>query len=229
MKKNIITLFLISKIFAVGGFGMYGGPNSSSILPTSSGGGVVLTPQASSLDLTVGFFVYVDALPWVDIDIAWETGFNTYPFSFTVDGVELGEKYDWWAVRESKYYTVRKTVIGGGIPFLAKAKVYGGLGFNQHTVSPNISVQFIEDAFPSFDTVQEAVNQDFSDGDITGAVTDYIDQFQKNVNGFHIQGGLQLKVTALSLFVNARYTFANEVIEGKSGFTNVWAGLAFGI
>ena len=228
MKKNIITLFLISKIFAVGGFGIYGGPNSSSTLPASSSGSVVLTPQAPSLDVNVGFFIYVDALPFVDIDIAWERGFNTYPFSFTVDGVELGEKYDWWDVRESQYYTVRRTVIDGGIPFLAKAKLYGGVGYNKHTVYPNISVQFIENTFPNMDLV-DAVNQDFSSGDVTGNVSDYIDRFKKNVNGFHIQGGLQLKVIALSLFVNARYTFANDVIEGKSGFTNVWAGLAFGI
>ena len=55
----------------------------------------------------------------------------------------------------------QSTFFGVGIPFLAKAQLFGGLGVNQHSVTPDYSIQFIESTFSNMD-IEEAANQDFS-------------------------------------------------------------------
>ena len=77
-------------------------------------------------------------------------------------------------------------------------------------------------------TIDNADSQNFGEDAVADALIDYMDKNKINTSGFHIQCGAQFKLLVLNMFVNARYTIADDVIAGKSGFPSVWTGLAFG-
>ena len=53
--------------------------------------------------------------------------------------------------RISTYLTVRKEILGVSIPLLAKAQLYGGIGFNTHAVVPVPTADLIKGAFDEDD------------------------------------------------------------------------------
>jgi len=227
MKKYIITLFLITHIFAFGGLGFYGGSNNHSTTAAESTSGVVtITPGPLNNSLGLGFFVYLDVVPVVDLEAAWELAGNTYPFQIDISGEK--QNYDFTWGRVSSYYTIRKKIVGAGIPFLAKAQLYGGLGFNMHTITSDITVSSIENAFLGMN-LEAAADQDFSDDVIVDQLIDYMDDHNRTATGFHLQVGGQAKLLILNLFINARYTIAKDVIPGTSGFPTIWTGIAIGL
>tara|TARA_B100001250_G_scaffold86025_1_gene71163 strand:- start:3260 stop:3946 length:687 start_codon:yes stop_codon:yes gene_type:complete len=227
MKNNIISIFLITQIFAFGGFGVYGNIDSFSATPeATTSGSVTVTPQSLDGAAGIGLFFYLDILPIVDLQIDYEIVGNAYKFTTNVGSENIGE-FPWGRV--SGYYTLRKELIGASIPFLAKVQVYGGLGYNTHTVTPAVTVNFIRDAFTqSLQSLEDAAGQDFSDDAIMNSLVEYMTDNAIKTSGFHLQVGAQAKLLMLNVFANARYTIANDVIEGKSGFPSLWTGIAIG-
>ena len=234
MKKYFIGIFFITQIFALGGIGVYGNSDSFSSTPAETNvDNIFVTPQTFDGAQGGGLFVYLDVLPIVDIEANIELVGNLYKFttSTQVGGVlvplspQPGE-FPWGRV--SGYLTLRKKIIGLSIPFLAKAQIYGGLGFNHHTVTPSVSVDFIRGAFSNMD-LDNAAEQDFGQQEIMDTLVDYMAENAITTSGFHVQGGAQFKLLMLNMFVNARYTIADNVIEGQAGFPSIWAGLALGI
>ena len=230
MKKNIISLFLITQIFAIGGLGFYGGGNYHSTTAASTAtGNISISPGPMNNPATLGFFLYLDVLPVIDLEASWELAGGTYPFKVAIDGENIGTSNEFPWVRSSAYFTVRKKIVGVGIPFLAKAQLYGGLGVNTHTVTPDVTVSLIEDAFAEM-TPTDAVSQDFSANSTDISIlTNYMDKYKRTGTGFHIQVGAQAKLLFVNLFINARYTLAKDVVNGTSGFPTVWTGLAIGL
>ena len=85
------------------------------------------------------------------------------------------------------------------------------------------------DAFPFEDNL--AAIFDLLEGD-SGAVKTFANHVTENMqsySGFHLQAGLQAKLLIFSLFANARYTIAKDVITDKIGFPSAWIGLGIGI
>jgi len=230
MKKNIISLFLITQIFAIGGLGFYGGGNYHSTTAASTENGTIsISPGPMNNAGTLGFFLYLDVLPIVDLEVSWELAAATYPFIVTINDENIGTSNEFLWGRSSKYFTVRKKIVGVGIPFLAKAQLYGGLGINTHTVTPDVTVSFIENAFAEM-TSTEAVSQNFSANSADLSIlTDYMNKYKRTASGFHVQAGAQAKLLFINLFINARYTLAKDVVKGTSGFPTIWTGLAIGL
>ena len=177
------------------------------------------------------FFVYLDVIPVVDLEASWEIAAAQYPFMISIDGSNLNT-YDFGWVRFSGYYTVRKKIAGVGIPFLAKAQFYGGAGFNTHSITPDVTTTFINNAFSNFEPTADAptsFEQDFANQVILDQLTNYMSDYNRTTTGFHIQLGAQAKLLFINLFVNARYTLAKDVVYGTSGFSTIWTGLAIGL
>ena len=117
--------------------------------------------------------------------------------------------------RVSTYFSIRKEIVGTSVPFLAKVQIYGGLGFNKHKVVPTMNLEMFESAFPDAGGLENALEQDFGNNDIADQLADYMLENVEKISGFHLQVGAQAKLLILNTFVNARYTLAKDVIQGK--------------
>tara|TARA_Y100000996_G_scaffold212037_1_gene166559 strand:- start:556 stop:1242 length:687 start_codon:yes stop_codon:yes gene_type:complete len=227
MKKYLASLFLTTQIFAFAGIGVYGNSDMFSVTPAATSNSmpeVTVTPQSFDNASGVGLFFYLDVLPIVDLEANIELVGNTYKFTTSLAPAAPGE-FPWGRV--SGYLTLRKKLMGIGVPFLAKFQVNGGLGYNIHTVTPNVTVAFIENAFASM-PLEDAASQNFGQDAIIDSLVEYMSDNAINTSGFHIQLGAQAKLLMFNLFATARYTIAEDVIDGQTGFPSAWAGLAFG-
>ena len=234
MIKKILSLFIvvlfISQAYSLAGFGAYG---NYDLIKYPSG-------SASNFDETLkvgyegfdnaggfGFLFYIDAIPFVDLEADIEFIGNTYKFTpYIISIAQTSGEMPWGRV--SIYLTAKKEILGLSIPFLAKAQLYGGLGFNKHTVLPVMTLDMFQSAFGTAD-IESALEKDFSNTDAVTKLSDYMLENAKKISGFHLQAGMQGKLLMLNAFINARYTIAKDVIPGKSGFPSLWAGLALGI
>ena len=75
---------------------------------------------------------------------------------------------------------------------------------------------------------EEAASQDFGQDDIMDSLAEYMIDNSISTSGFHIQFGAHAKLLMFNVFANARYTIAENVVEGESGFPSAWLGLAIG-
>ena len=227
MKKYFVSIFLVAQIFAFGGFGLYINSDTGSTTPISTTTGAIsVIPGEMKNPIGIGGFIYLDVIPVIDIEISAEFIGKEYPFDLNTALTESPYMFPWG--RLSIYSTVRKKIIGASIPFLAKVQIYGGLGANTHWVTPDITVDFIEGAFPDM-SLDAAAEQSFNNQDILNTLTEYMNENMRTVSGAHLQVGMQAKLLMFNVFVNGRYTLAKDVINGTSGFPSVWMGLAFGL
>ena len=225
MKKLFIFVFLVTQVFAFGGFGVYGNSDLFSSTPLATSSELItVTPQSFDNTLGGGFFVYLDILPIVDLEANVELAGNLYKFTTNLAPEEPGE-FPWGRV--SGYFTLRKKIAGVGVPFLAKFQLNGGIGYNTHTVTPHVTVDFIRDAFASM-PLEDAASQNFGEDAIMKSLQNYMANNAIQTSGFHIQVGAHAKLLIFNLFANARYTIADNIVEGKSGFPSIWTGLAIG-
>ena len=232
MKKLIqllLPFFIISShVFAIAGFGAYG---NYDLLKYPSGSDVdgTLKVQYDGFDNAggFGFLFYIDAIPIIDLEADLEFIGNAYKFTpYTASGELTSGEMPWGRI--SIYMTARKEILGLSIPLLAKTQLYGGLGFNKHTVLPIMTLDMFKAAFETTD-IETALNEDFSSTDTVTKLSDYMLEKADKISGFHLQVGVQGKLLMLNVFVNGRYTIAKNVIPDKSGFPSLWMGLAFGI
>jgi len=226
LSKIFVLITTLQFAYGLAGFGFYGNQDLFSTTPeATSSGDINVVPSSLDNAGMIGFYFYIDALPFVDLQADFEFGGNSYNFtSGTSSGVTEG-KFPF--VRASQYYSVRKKIVGVSIPFLAKAQIYGGGGFNSHTVTPSVSVGFIKDAFSNM-SLEDAASQDFS-GTATDTLVDFMNENKIKSSGVHFMVGGQAQLLAFNVFTNLRYTIAKDVIPGKNGFPSMWVGLGFGI
>ncbi len=131
--------------------------------------------------------------------------------------------------RAGFYFTARKEILGLSIPLLAKTQLYGGLGFNKQVVSPIMTLDLIQAAFPSASNLDAALTESTSSDDQMEELATYMLENVDKISGFHLQTGVRGKLLMFNAFVNARYTIAKDVIPEKGGFPSLWMGLALGI
>ena len=230
IKFILLPLIVSSQLFAIDGFGAYGNFDLLKYPSGSSGDIASYGVEYQGFDNAsgLGILFYIDACPVVDLEVDIEFIGNTYKYTPYLAGSALESQELAWG-RVSQYYTIRKEIFGLSIPFLAKAELYGGLGFNAHKVMPIMTEDEVKKAFNS-DNLEEAINSFNSDPksgaeDLGKSMWDNAE----SISGFHIQTGLRGKLLMLNVFVNARYTIAKDVIPDKSGYPSLWCGLAFGI
>ena len=236
MKKIIQTFLpifiLSSQVFAIAGFGAYGDFDLLKYPKGSSGDLDSYGVKYNGFDNAkgFGFLFYIDALPIVDLEADIEFVGNLYEYTpYLLGSAQTSQELPWGRV--STYVTIRKEIFGLSIPLLAKAQLYGGLGFNKHKVIPIMTEKVIKEAFNA-DDLETALNSFGADADPDQAATDLAKSMLENVediSGFHLQAGVRGKLLMFNAFANARYTIAKDVIPDKSGYPSLWVGLAIGI
>jgi len=224
MKKYFIGVFFIAQIFGFGGVGVYALSDMVSRTPaitTDANNLLTITPGDISNHLGGGGFLYLDVLPFIDLELSGEVAAVKYPIAVNVAAGEFTQ--DIAATRGSAYLTLRKKIIGASVPLLAKIQLYAGLGANKHWVTPDFGVPFVESTFSNIESV------DFSDTQVYEKVLTKMKDNKIESDGFHVQIGMQAKLLTFNMFINGRYTIAPDVIGlGSSGFPSAWVGLALG-
>ena len=236
MKKLILSFLpifiLSSQVFAIAGFGAYGDFDLLKYPAGSSGDVDEYGVEYKGFDNPkgFGFLFYIDAIPVVDLEADIEFVGNLYEYTpYLLGAAQTSQELPWGRV--STYLTIRKEILGLSIPLLAKAQLYGGLGFNKHKVIPIMTEKVIKEAFNA-DDLATALDSFGMDADPDQAATDLAKSMLDNVediSGFHLLAGVRGKLLMFNAFVNARYTIAKDVIPDKSGYPSLWVGLAIGI
>ena len=229
--KRLITGLLISLIptsmFAIGGFGLQVGQNSFSVeasSPETGIPGVTLTNGAFDGSGALGGFVYVDLIPFVDVEFDFNIQGNEYDIDFSNNfGTAMPTLlFNWGSI--NTYTTVRKKVVGLSIPFLAGAQLHAGAGVNTHKTVPVANV----------DMVTDLLGGDLSNADPSNLHVELLNELEDEDNvvdasGFHIQTGLQFKLLVLDTFLIYRHSFVEDVVPGSKSFgtLNLRVGLGF--
>ena len=235
MKKIIQTFLpifiLSSQVFAIAGFGinlnqsMFSIDKSTSpLLIKDPDGGDPLnvgsfTQNSFDNGYGVGGYLYIDAIPVVDIDIEGSIIGSLYDFSFANAVDTVNQQFGW--ADASGYITLQKKIFKLSIPLLAKAKLSAGIGINNHTSTPMINQNMLTAVIPDGDLENGNLDPD--------ELITYLDNNKISASGFHIQGGLQFKLLILDSFLFYRHVIADDVIPGAKGFgsLNLRLGMGF--
>ena len=218
----IISMLMANLLYGLVGFGLTGGTNTIN----SSGGRsdiFVSVPDAGEQKvgqfsnegfnsaISIGGYLYVDALPFVDID--FEVGLKAAPYYFNIENQSMSQDSlaFMWA---SGYYfiTVQKKILQLKIPFIAKAKLFGGLGVHNHTSTPMINQKMLE-------SVMEG---GVEDGDFnTQKMIEYLDKNKESTGGLHLQLGGQFKLLTFDTMMIYRYVFTDGITSNTDGFSDI--------
>ena len=220
----IIWLSLIpwSSALGVVGFGVQGGQSMFTVASSiSSVDGANLTISEFANPFSGGGYLYIDAIPVIDLEADFSVSFKKYTFDFENEEGVSGP-YDFGWADFSIYLSAGKKIVGIEIPLLAKAKLFYGGGYNMHTVTPLMSMDLMESALGG-DLTADPIN--LSEDDLI----DFLKENQVKTSGFHIQSGLQFKILMLDTFLVYRHTFTKDVIPGQDHFgsLNLRMGLGF--
>lgn len=229
MKKFFISILigvLPSSMFAIGGLGLQIGQGTVTVDATEDsrdlGLGItaVMTTTEFSNPFSLGAHIYIDAIPFIDLEADINVMGQKYEFGFN-NPTEIGPyKFGWGSA--SSYFTVRKKILGLGIPFLAKAKLFYGGGYNQHMVTPLMTIGLMEELMGG-DLGADPSN--ISEDDIV----DFLKENKIESTGFHIQTGLQFKVLVLDTFLFYRHTFAKDLVPNVDHFGSINLRVGIGI
>ena len=218
----IIWLSLIpwNRALGVVGFGVQGGQSIFDASSKSSKDGVDLTTSEFANPFSGGGYLYIDAIPVIDLEAEFSISFKKYTFDFG-NAIGVRGPYDFGWADFSIYLTAGKKIVGIGIPLLAKAKLFYGGGFNIHTVTPLMSMDLMRSALGGDLTVDPTNLSE-------EVLIDFLKDNQVKISGFHIQSGLQFKVLMLDTFLFYRHTFSKDVIPGQDHFGSLNLRMGFG-
>ena len=231
MKKLIQTflpmLIITSQVFAIAGFGisvnqsLFNVDVNTSDLTLSNGNKVgSFSSSKYSNGYGLGGYLYIDVIPFIDIDIEGNSIISKYDFSFANPVDTLKKQIITGAL--SGYITAQKKLFKLSIPLLAKVKLTAGAGINFNISPPVIDQTMLESIIPT--------GKDVSNGTVdTKALIEYIGDNKNSSTGFHIQTGLQFKILMLDSFLFYRQVIADDVIPGAKGFgsLNLRLGMGF--
>ncbi len=226
--KIILTAVMLSTtgLFAFAGFGLQLGQSLFSVAessPESGIQGVTLTNGSFDNAYVLGGYLYVDAIPFIDLEFDLNVRGNTYDINFeneigSMDPIPFG-----WASL-NMYVTLRKNIIGLSIPFLAGAKIHAGGGYNSHWTTPIANIELVEDLLGDNLLNGDVSKLDKNLEDYLSDKDNYID-----ASGFHIQAGVQFKLFMIDSFLNYRYTIVEDVVPAAKNFGSLNFRLGFSL
>lgn len=218
-----LALVPSQKAFSLFGIGIYGASDQISVGAWEDSrfdGRVTLNGQPFDGAVGLGGFLYIDAIPFIDLEASIEAVGQEYEFQFGNQNSTLDQSFGWGRV--STYLTLRRKLFGAGLPILGGVRLHVGAGINSHNSTP----------LASFDMIEELMGGDleaeFDEDDLADRLTDYLKDNRIEGSGYHLQAGAQLKLLSFNLFANYRITRAENVVPGEDGFSSLWLGLAFG-
>ena len=230
MKKFLIGIMIAvlpTSIFAIGGFGLSVNSSTFSVEAGSSDLMVESIKVGSfSYDsfengVGLGGYLYLDIIPVVDLDIEYNFTGQVYNFTFD-NAVTTSETQEFAFLAGSMFITIQKPVFDLGIPFLAKAKLYGGLGMNTNVSTPMVNQEMLESVFGGASNLENGA-YDYN------AVATYLTDNTVKTSGFHIDAGIFFKVLTFSGSVYYRQVVADGAIPGNKGFGSMNFRLGLGI
>ena len=226
--KSLIPLFIItSQVFAIAGFGISANQSlfnvdaSTSDLTLTDGSKVgSFSSSKYSNGYGLGGYLYIDVIPFIDIDIEGNSIISRYDFSFANPVDTLKKQIITGAL--SGYITAQKKLFKLSIPLLAKAKLTAGAGVNSHSSIPMIDQSMMESIMGGDDNLKSGTLD-------TDELIKYLKDNKVSSTGFHIQTGVQFKLLMLDSFLYYRQVFADNVIPDAKGFgsLNLRLGMGF--
>ena len=231
MKKLIRSflpiLIISSQVLAIAGFGISANQSlfnvdvNTSDLTLSNGSKVgSFSSSKYSNGYGLGGYLYIDAIPFIDIDIEGNSIISRYDFSFVNPVDTLKKQIITGAL--SGYITAQKKLFKLSIPLLAKAKLTAGAGVNSHSSIPMIDQNMMESVMGGAENLESGTLD-------TDELIKYLKDNKVSDTGFHIQTGLQFKILMLDSFLYYRQVFADNVIPNAKGFgsLNLRLGMGF--
>jgi len=229
MRKLFIILMIVSlptSMFAIGGLGLQVGQGFVTVVATEdsrdlgSGISAISTTTEFSNPYSLGLHLYVDVIPFIDLEADINAIGQKYQFEFN-NSTAIGPYDDFAWGSGSIYLTVRKKLLGLGIPLLAKAKLFYGGGYNQHSVTPLMTIDLMEDMLGG-NLAEDLTNISKDD------ILEFLKDNKIDTNGFHVQTGLQFKVLMLDSFLFYRHTFAKDLVPETDHFGSINLRLGIG-
>jgi hypothetical protein len=221
----IILMTLVNSLYGFVGLGLTGGTNSIS----HSAGSSPLLAEGNNVGLfsydgfenagSIGGYLYVDALPFVDLDIEANIKMAPYYFAFENEGTSQDSLAFVWA-SSSFYMTVQKDLLKTSIPFLAKMRMFAGAGINNHSSTPMVDQNMLE-------TIMDG---DVTDGTFDSQkMIDYLNKNKIKTGGFHLQLGAQFKLLVFDSMLIYRHVFTDGITPDTKGFSNLNLRLGYGL
>ena len=229
MKIRLLLLICFSsysQLFAIGGFGLNLNQGIYSI-PENSDDLIVLDQDVGNIvhhglnnGYGLGGYLYVDALPFVDIDLEAILHFSEYEYSFQNQVMEINNKS--LARADFAFYgTLNKKIMKLSIPFIAKAKFSAGFGLNNHTSTPMINQSMFEAVLGGPDNLSE--------GELdVDEFSEYLKDNAISSAGFHLQTGIQFKLLMLDSFIFYRHIFVDDLLTDINNFGSINLRLGMG-
>lgn len=218
-------LITSSQLFAFIGFGVTAGQNTLTVpaFNETRGAGLAqigLNTTEVKNPYSAGAYLYIDVLPFIDLEIDGQITGGEFDFSFYNEHLDLPEYKSAWAAG-SFYGTVRKNVVGFNVPILGGANLHAGGGINSHTFSPQMNFENVEKLMGGDLTA----NESFTQKELENWVLENVE----SRTGFHVQGGAQFKLLVIDAFIVYRHVFGDfeDIMDSKS-FGNLNIRLGFG-
>ena len=227
---TILIAMLPASISAIGGLGLQLGQGMVTVGAMESNKDLIvyetvvstatMTTTEFSNPYVIGGYIYIDAIPFIDLEADINIVGQKYDFGFN-NPVPIGPYEFGWA-SSSAYLTIRKTAFKLGIPILAKAKLFYGGGYNQHMATPLMTIDLMEEMMGGD---LGANPTDISEEDLI----EFLDENKIESSGIHVQAGLQFKVLMLDSFLFYRHTFATDLVPDADAFGSLNFRIGLGI
>jgi len=218
----LISAITISPLSAIGGLGVQLGQWESKVAPTENQDGfITLTTSEIDNPYSLGVYLYLDIIPIVDLEVDIQLNASKYDFEFT-NALGIAGPYDAYWGGFSTYITVRKKILGLGIPFLGGGKLFAGGGYNMHSFAPIADLSLVESLMGDL-----SAEPTFSEDELVN----FVKENRIDKTGFHIQAGFQFKLLMIDTFVFYRHTFGEyeELEPSKESFGSLNVRLGIGI
>jgi len=220
MKHVLIFLvFTLNALYGYVGFGFSGGLNS---IRYDNGGSPLILDNGNEVGefsydgfnsaRSLGGYLYIDALPIIDLDLELNLKLSPYKFVFSNDVVSSDTTQFVW-LSSSLYMTIQKELFKKTIPWLAKIKVFAGGGINNHSSTPMINQNMLEAVMGGSESLEDG-NFDSTE------MIKYLEDKKIDVSGFHVQVGGQFKVLIFDSMLLYRYIFTDGITPDTKGFSD---------
>jgi hypothetical protein len=227
MKYAIVVLMMMANLlYGFAGLGLTGGTNSIK----QAGGENPLTVDGNDVGSfshngfqnagSFGGYLYIDALPVVDLDIELSVKAAPYKFVFQ-NAVTSADSLQYAWASSSLYITVQKDLLKTSIPFLAKMRMFAGAGINNHTSTPMVDQKMLE-AVMGQDQLE---NGTFD----SQKMIDWLADNKETASGFHIQLGTQFKLLVFDSMLIYRHVFTDGITSDTKGFGNLNLRFGYGL
>ena len=189
--------------------------------------GATLNTGSFGDPLNIGVYVYLDIIPFIDLEIDAKITGQKYKFSFSgpsgVPGLggDIAPIDAYWG-GGSAYFTARRKIVGFELPLLGGAQLFAGVGYNTHLFAPLVNLDLVEDLMGGDLSAEPEFDED--------KMIDFIKENKIDKTGLHIQGGLKFQVLTFDAFLFYRHTFGDfeDVLDAKTyGSMNFRLGLGF--